>query len=124
MISSKYLKCYSDLIIEMLDKFDVELELDELVLNNESETGYIKLDDFKEYGEENVDGETIHVFKGQMDDGYGNNINFEIIINPKDKENDGAVSITYLGYTGNQYEIGDGYHRTVFTKDAVISETS
>ena len=27
MISSKYLKCYSDLIIEMLDKFDEEFVL-------------------------------------------------------------------------------------------------
>ena len=107
-------------IKDLLEKFNVDLKLDEKVLNYEGimdELG-LNLDNFTDYHDEKSDGDEIHVFSGVIEE---DSIKFEYIINPKDSENDGLPSATYL-VLDDSGNVGT-FNKEIFDEDIIVVET-
>ena len=106
-------------IKDLLEKFNVDLKLDDKILNYEGiDSQGLKLDDFTDYYDEKSDGDEIHVFSGVIDE---DSIKFEYIINPKDSENDGLPSATYL-VLDDSGDVG-AFHKEIFDEDMIVVET-
>ena len=90
-------------IKELINKYDAKIELNENIQEYDlKETYGLNIDNFKEYHQENRDGEKLHVFRGTFTNETP--VYFEIIINKEDKEEDGQTTITYLAYPDDKYE--------------------
>ncbi len=113
-------------IKELLDKFNVDLKLDDKILNYEGilENLGLNLDYFTGYHDESLpDGGKIHVFEGIINstfEGITDSLNFEFIINPKDEEHDGNPSATYLVMEDSG--VAGAYYKEIFDDDIIFTE--
>lgn len=98
---------------DLVDKFNVDLELEEYILDYELD-GHT--DGMNDYHIEDNNGKKIHVFGGEIDLGYPSR--YEYIIEVKPKE----TVLTYAFYDKKDSDTITGGYQTTWTEDGLMME--